>query len=275
MKLVDFDGLFDEKLTVYMEENKGKYTETQWEDVIAKLYKKFGDTYVAKVKCTPKEYYEKMTDEELVETLCAHLEEEVPVSEFLCSEIERRDVAQMLAPMLKSGNSEKATYAFNLIGDDKHAYTTYFELLQDSSTDEELKSDITDIFKENADEVKQEALTLYKAGVATESMLEILSRVKIKEEEIYLILLGAFLTYTNIPMHASYLASYGDERALTPLLEKIEDRNIGFVAFQELKYAIEALGGVYDEPRDFSEDKDYLAIESEAMQRANEGKLKN
>ena len=28
MKLMDFDGLFDEKLSQYMEENKGKYTES-------------------------------------------------------------------------------------------------------------------------------------------------------------------------------------------------------------------------------------------------------
>ena len=35
--------------------------------------------------------------------------------------------------------------------------------------------------------------------------------------------------------------------------------------FQELKYAIEALGGEYDEPRDFTEDKDYLAIEAASI----------
>ena len=29
MKLIDFDGLFDEKLSQYIEENKGKYTEKQ------------------------------------------------------------------------------------------------------------------------------------------------------------------------------------------------------------------------------------------------------
>ena len=45
------------------------------------------------------------------------------------------------------------------------------------------------------------------------------------------------------------------------LLHRIEDRAIGFVEFQELKYAIEALGGEYNEPRDFSDDKDYLRIE--------------
>ena len=55
MKLIDFDGLFDEKLTEYMEENKNKYTEKQWEDVIPRLYKKFGDTRIAKLGCTPKE----------------------------------------------------------------------------------------------------------------------------------------------------------------------------------------------------------------------------
>jgi len=46
------------------------------------------------------------------------------------------------------------------------------------------------------------------------------------------------------------------------LLERIEDTTIGFVEFQELKYAIEALGGEYNEPRDFTEDKDYLAVEA-------------
>jgi len=62
-------------------------------------------------------------------------------------------------------------------------------------------------------------------------------------------------------VRAGYLASYGDERALPYLMKKIEDRSIGFVTFQELKYAIEALGGEYNEPRDFSSDKDYIAIE--------------
>ena len=90
MELIDFDGLFDEKLTVYMEEKKNKYTEKQWEDVIPRLYKKFGDTYVAKVGCTPKEYYARMSNTDLVATLSAHLRSDVPVPEFLCNELESR-----------------------------------------------------------------------------------------------------------------------------------------------------------------------------------------
>ena len=54
------------------------------------------------------------------------------------------------------------------------------------------------------------------------------------------------------------------------MLKRIEDRTIGFVEFQELKYAIEALGGEYDEPRDFTEDKDYIAIEAATSKTENE-----
>ena len=46
MKLYDFDAMFDEKLSAYIAKNKGKYTENEWEDVIPKLYKAFGDTFI-------------------------------------------------------------------------------------------------------------------------------------------------------------------------------------------------------------------------------------
>lgn len=269
MKLIDFDGLFDEKLTQFMEENKNKYTEKQWEDIIPKLYKKFGDTYVSKVKCTPKQYYAKMTDAELVETLCAHLQEDVPTPEFLCAEIESRGETALLLPLFDGEDEALATYAFNLIGDDTLAYPTYFSVLKRNGFTEDLRTDITEVFKLHADEVKEEALQAYEKGLATEYMLEILSRVTVRQERIYDILITAFLSGEQTPLRASYLAAYGDERALPLLLEKIEDVSIGFVEFQELKYAIEALGGEYDEPRDFTGDKDYLAVEAQISQLRN------
>ena len=262
MKRIDFDGLFDEKLTQYMEENKNKYTEKQWEDVIPKLYKKFGDTYIAKIKCTPKEYYAKMTDAELVETLTGHLQEDVPVPEFLCNELENRDVCVSLLPMLCGEDVQTAAYALNLLGDDERAFDTYFSVLEEERLDEELRNDMVDILKLHADGVKDRVLSNYKKGVAKEYMLEILSRSKQRDEEVYDVLLKAFLSGEDLRMKASYLAAYGDERALPYLLDKIEDESIGFVEFQELKYAIEALGGEYTEPRDFTADKDYLAIEA-------------
>ena len=268
MKLVDFDGLFDEKLTQFMEENKNKYTEKQWEDIIPKLYKKFGDTYVSKVKCTPKEYYAKMTGTELMQTLREHLAKGVPVPEFLCAEIECRGEVETLAPMLFDEDEAAVSYAINLIGDNPKAYDTYFTILEKNLSTEDVRSDLADIFKFHADEVKERAFTDLEKGIAKEYMLEILSRVKEKEERIFEALLSAFLSGENIPMHASYLAAYNDERALLYLMKKIEDQTIGFVEFQELKYAIEALGGEYDEPRDFTDDKDYIAVEAATSKRA-------
>lgn len=268
MKLVDFDGLFDEKLTQFMEENKNKYTEKQWEDIIPKLYKKFGDTYVAKVKCTPKEYYGKMQNAELVQTLREHLSSDVPVPEFLCAEIESRGEAETLAPMLFDENEAAVSYAINLIGDNPKAYDAYFTILEKNLSSEEIRSDLADVFKFHADQVKDRALSNFEKGIAKEYMLEILSRVKEKEDRIFKVLLSAFLSGENVPMHASYLAAYNDERALSYLMKKIEDQTIGFVEFQELKYAIEALGGEYDEPRDFTSDKDYIAVEAAAIKRA-------
>ena len=268
MKLIDFDGLFDEKLAQYMAENQSKHTEKEWEDVIPKLYKKFGDTYVAKIKCTPKEYYARMDDDTLVQTLAAHLQEDVPVPEILCAELENRDVAPALIALLDSDDPITVSYAINLLADDKRAFDGYFKILTENRLTEDVRSDVTDIFRLHADEVKDLALATYKLGIATEYMLEILSRVKEREEEIFQILLKEFNADDEAPIRASYLAVYGDERALPALYRKIEDRSIGFVLFQELKYAIEALGGEYNEPRDFTADKDYLAVEVAAAKAA-------
>ncbi len=264
MKLMDLDGLFDKKLARYMQENKGKHTEKEWENVIPRLYKQFGDTYVAKLQCTPREYYARMTNEELAETLQAHLAQDVPVPEFLCAELEGRNAADVLLPLFRGADAQTAAYVVNLLGDDVRAFDAYFDALTENRFDEELRSDLTDVLRLHADEVKSRALALYRQGVAQAYMLEILSRVKRREEEIFQTLLQAFQTAdeTQSPVCAGYLAAYGDERALPYLTARIEDESIGFVEFQELKYAIEALGGEYAEQRDFSEDKDYLAIEA-------------
>lgn len=266
MKLMDFDGLFDEKLSQYMEENKGKYTEKQWENIIPRLYQKFGDTYVAKVKCTPKEYYARMTDEELTATLSAHLKEQIPVPDFLCCEIEGRNCTEALLSLLKSDDGETVSYAINLVGADERAFPDYFSMITENKFDEDIRDAAVEKLKENADKATEAALRLYKEGTAKEYMLEILSRAKKRDEGIFRILLDEFLSDVGrAPMHAGYLAAYGDERALPYLMKKIEDRSIGFVEFQELKYAIEALGGEYNEPRDFSADKDFRTIEDASV----------
>lgn len=44
MKLYDFDGMFDEKLGAYIQKHASEHTESEWEDIIPRMYAKFGDT---------------------------------------------------------------------------------------------------------------------------------------------------------------------------------------------------------------------------------------
>ena len=258
-KLIDFDGLFDEKLTEYMRLNAGKYTERQWESVIPKLYKQFGDTYVAKAKNTPKGYYAAMDDEELVGTLVRHIEEGIPVSDFLCRELESRGCPEALLPLISSENEELVTLAVNAAGENVRAFPAYFDLLAREGG-EDVKDAVCEQMKNGADAAKERALALYAQGVERERMLEILSRCKQRDDRVFDLLLRAFRTGDEVPMHASYLAAYGDERALPVLLEYIDRDDINYLEYQELKYAIEALGGEYTRPRDFSEDAYYREI---------------
>ena len=99
MKLYDFDGMFDEKLTEYIRKNKQKYSESEWEDIIPKLYKSFGDTFIKSVGDTPNGFYSKLSDEQLVSALSAHIKKGVPVSEFMASAIESRNAVNLLLPL--------------------------------------------------------------------------------------------------------------------------------------------------------------------------------
>ena len=259
MKLYDFDGMFDEKLSEYIAKNSGKYKEEEWEDIIPELYKKFGDTPIKSLGKTPREYYGEMTDGELIKCLKLHLKNGVPVSEFLCTAIESRNMTNELLPLL-DGTQDEVEYAVNLLGADPSALDKYMEMLC-VSCDEDMKNRLVDFIKENADAVLEKAKANYSNGVEPEYMLEIMSRGSTRDDGVFDILLKEFRTDPeNIPMHASYLAEYGDERALEYLLDKIDEDGLSFIEFQELKAAIEALGGEYTKERDFSDDPYYKLI---------------
>ncbi len=258
-KLIDFDAIFDEKLSEYMQQNAGKYSEKQWENLIPKLYRQFGDITIPSVGNTPKGYYAAMTDEELADSLRRHVEEGVPVSDFLCRELETRDCPDALIELLGGEDEELLLFAVNLAGANTRAFPAYFKILQ-TSGDGELKDAVTEQLKAGADAAKDRALRLYQEGTEQDLMLEILSRCKERDDRVYELLLNAFQTSGEIPMHASYLAAYGDVRALPVLLEVIDRDDINYLEFQELKFAIEALGGEYTRERDFTSDPYYREI---------------
>ena len=260
MKLYDFDGMFDEKLSDYISKNAGKYREEEWEDIIPKLYKEFGDVYIKSVGNTPNGFYAAMSEAELISALKTHLKKGVPVSEFLCSAIEKRCDMSLLLPLL-DGSEDEREYAVNIIASNDCAIKKYMQMIVSPDLDEDFKSRLADNIKEKADLVLDEAVENYEKGIEREFMLEIMSRSVVPSEKVFQILIKEFRSDPeNVPLHASYLASYGDSRALEYLLDKIDEDGISFIEYKELLLAIEALGGSYDKPRDFTNDPYYKII---------------
>ncbi len=273
-KLIDFDGLFEEKLAAFLKREPKKFTPAQWEALIPKLYAQYGDTYLPRVGNTPKGYFAAMTDEQLVSLLIRHEKEGVPVSDFLCRELETRAPSALL-PLLSRSEPALLTLAVNLLGDDPAAFPAYFRLLEEKDTEEDLAEAICEQLKLRADAAKSQALGMYRAGIRRELMLDLLSRTTERDDEVFEVLLRAFKeSGEEMPVRAGYLAQYGDPRALDALLAVIDRDDINFLEYQELKYAIEALGGEYTRPRDFSEDAYYLEIKADAEKRAEQAEPK-
>ena len=257
MKLYDFDGMFDLKLSEYIRKNPDRYTESEWEDLIPKFYESFGDTYIKSVGDTPNGFYSKLSDKELVSALSAHLKKNVPVSKFLRNAIERADAVELLTPLLDGGNAEKE-YAVNLIGANDKEKKKYLSMLVSPDCGEELRNILSEILKEKADIVADEASDYYERGVERELMLEILARSVIRNDKIFDILIKEFKSNPEkVSANANLLARYGDERALKYLLEKIDEEDVSYLEYKELLLAIESLGGTYERERDFSDDPYY------------------
>ena len=261
MKLIDFDEKFNRKMAEMIEKHAGERTEEEWETAVADAYEKFGDAYMGAIGMTPRQYFAKMGDGQLVETLKEYLLQGVSVPDLLCEAIAGRGVFPELLALLHETDEELVHYALNLIGSDRRALERYVQMLSEEAYDEHIKDALADLLKERADEVTEMVLPLVRGENAAYA-LEILSRTQKRDDRVYQALLGAFRNgeEEEVPLYAGYLAAYGDERALPELLKKIDEPEMGFVTFQELKFAIEALGGEYTKERDFSQDESYKKI---------------
>ena len=262
MKLIDFDEKFNARMAREIERHAGTRTEEEWENEIAAQYARFGQTPLKELNGqTPRQYFAQMSDEQLVETLKEYLLQDVSVPDFLCEELEGRAASPAILALLSQTDEELVLYALNVIGDDPRALGRYAEMLGEEAYDEHVKDAIADLLKGRADDGTEPMLALL--GTENEAYaLEVLSGTRRRDERVFRALTDAFLGADegSFPLYAGYLAAYGDERALPQLLAAIEREDIGFVAFQELKFAIEALGGAYDKERDFSADESYKKI---------------
>ncbi|MBR1968626.1 MAG: hypothetical protein IKA11_04450 [Clostridia bacterium] len=266
IKIIDVDELFDKYISDYVYSNIGKVKPEEIENKIPELYEKFGTEKLPELDGkTPSDYYGSFSAEELLECLKKHIETGVSVSDFLCEALTlNMNSETALINAISSDESEEFTlYAMNMlmeIGSLKCLNRFLEFVLWDySGTIKELA---TEYLRAHAETVKESVLEQYKDADKTikEYLTEILAGTK-GDDRVFKILIDEFvLNADKIPVYAGYLAKFGDDRALPFLLTAIENEKINYADFEELRFAIEALGGTYDKERDFKRDKFYKKI---------------
>lgn len=270
IKVIDIDAMFDKYIEEYVYKNVGKIKVEEIEDNIPVLYEKFGKEQLNELDGkTPEQYYLSFSAEELLDCFSKHIELEVAMPDFLYEALLKKDCDTLIRNrLLQCENEEELAYLLNLAGDkgvtDLDKRFLEFVLFDYSEAISELA---TELLAQNANQVKEEVLTAYPNASDNKRLLllEILSKCN-RDDRIFDVLIEQFVTHLdNLPLYLSYLTKYGDERALPFLQTAIENDKINYSDFEELRFAIEALGGVCDVKRDFSNDKVYKAIKKSSQ----------
>jgi len=231
------------------------------------LYSEFGNSPVKELDgLTPSSYYKQFSGEELVSALNEHVKKDIPTSDFLLEVIiSASDTEMPLMSIINDENEkeEAIVYALNLLND-KNSVKPLKRCLEFISWDygESITELSVEILKNHADDIKEDILSAYVDATEKkkELLVEVLSCCK-KDDRVFEILINTFLAHgRNIGIYASFLAKYGDEKALPFLYAAIDNDKIGYADFEELRFTIETLGGEYNKQRDFSFDKNYKKI---------------
>lgn len=273
IKVIDVDTLFDEYISGYVYKNIGKVKPEEIENKIPELYVKFGDSPLKELDGkTPNTYYKSFSGKDLLNCLKEHVVGGVPVSDFLCEAlVSNPDYQDDLIAALDDESSEEFTvYVMNIIKDNgaekvKGKYLKY--ILWDYS--EVIRELATETLTDFADDVKEDILSQFQDAEDGKKiyLTEILANTKqvSGDNRVFDILIAEFVKHQDlIPIYAGYLSKYGDDRAIPFLTAAIENEKISYADFEELRFAIEALGGEYNKTRDFSKDKSYKKIKSTA-----------
>ena len=109
---------------------------------------------------------------------------------------------------------------------------------------------------------EQKALAAYEGAsdAAQETLLDILCNFP-GNEKTYQLTMERFLREEeHVALFASLLGKLGDERAIPALLDAMQNREINYLDYIEVRNAIEALGGDAPEERDFTGDPYYESL---------------
>ena len=114
---------------------------------------------------------------------------------------------------------------------------------------------------EDCEEVVDDMLEKFYAseGETGKMLIEILAGYK-GNPAVYMGLVSYLYKGEDVALFARLLGGYGDERAIDVLKSFVEEYDVDYNEYMEIRNAVEELGGDFDDSRDFTDDPFYRFI---------------
>lgn len=272
MKCIDFDRQFEAYTREWMEKNADKYNNNMdvIEAMMPEIYMEFLEKPAAWLEGqSPVTYFEQYEDAAmLVEWMCAYYENGVPVPDLLLERItELGTDAEMALKSLPFGEGvhhEAALTAVSLLREMESnvlvdEYVAFIAALIEPDEKGDMCAEA--LLSLGYEAVNPILDALDGAGEAGKDIFaDILSNYP-GEERTFKLLMDRFAVCDDRrALFASYLAKFGDERALNALMDAAQDDRTNYLDYVEIVSAIEALGGERPPEREFNGDPYYESL---------------
>ena len=272
VKCIDFDQHFERYTRLWMEENAEKYNNNMdvIESMMPEIYMGFLSTPAQWLDgVSPEDYFEQFDDAQmLTKWMCEYYEQGVPVPDLLLERMttlgEDAEKALKQLPFAENVPHEASLTAISLLREMESTVLLeeYVAFIAGLNEPDE-KGDMCAEALESAGYAVVETM-LAAVDTATQTGRDILADILSNypgDDRIFELLMERFSYCTDRrALFASYLAKFGDERALPALMNAAQDDEVNYLDYVEIVSAIDALGGERPPEREFSGDPYYESL---------------
>jgi len=272
MKCINFDQQFECYTRRWMEKNAEKYKnnmdviEAMMPDVYMEFLEKEADWLDG---LSPMAYFAKVDDAQmLVEWMCAYFEQGVPVPDLLLERItelgDDAEKALCALPFGKSVPHEAALTAISLLRELESTVLSgeYISFIAALAEPDEKGDMCAESLEAMGDMIVEPMIQAIKTATQTgrDIFADILSNYP-GDDRIFDLLIERFKNCDDRrALFASYIAKFGDDRALPVLMEAAQDDTVNYLDYVEIVSAIDALGGERPAEREFTGDPYYESL---------------
>ena len=272
MNCINFDRQFELYTRNWMEKNAEKYNNNMdvIEAMMPEIYMEFLSTPASWLDGeSPEGYFEQYDDaQKLIEWMCAYYEQDIPVPDLLLERItalgEEAEACLLRLPFGENVPHEAALTAISLLGELESTapMQAYIDFIASLEEPDEKGDMCAEALLAMGDVVIASIFSVlgHAKETARDIFADILSNYP-GEEQTFALLMERFEHCEDRhALFASYLAKFGDDRALPVLLAAAMDDRTNYLDYVEIVSAIEALGGERPSERDFNGDPYYESL---------------